>query len=53
MDIQTFANTVVSASETIGQVDAQGFAAVGLEIGAAATAMADGMNEGLKDTARS
>lgn len=53
MAIENFANTLISSTETIGKIDAASFKALGIDIGAAATAMADGMNEGLKETARS
>ena len=50
--IQDWANKVVAASETIGKVDAKGFVDVGIDISAAASSMATGMTDGLKEVAK-
>ena len=50
--IQDWANKVVAASETIGKVDAKGFVDVGIGISAAASSMATGMTDGLKEVAK-
>ena len=50
--IQEWANKVVAASETIGKVDAKGFVDVGIDISAAASSMATGMTDGLKEVAQ-
>lgn len=50
--IQDWANKVVAASETIGKVDAKGFVDIGIDISAAASSMATGMTDGLKEVAR-
>ena len=52
-DYKLFGTEMASTTETIGQIDAKSFASIGMDVSTAATAMADGMNEGLKETARS
>ena len=52
MAIEDFAYQVVSATKTIGKVDTAAFASLGIDISAATTAMAEGMQEGLKETAQ-
>ena len=52
-DYRLFGTELASTTETIGQIDAKSFASIGMDVSTAATEMADGMNKGLKETARS